>query len=91
MPPRRVSRPPFLLPQNRLAWEVFQACMNQVIVAGMTGAVLALNHAVWEFEFEMNDVPRSRRREVYRKLRELEAFWIQKLASKSSEREGKGV
>lgn len=48
----------------------------------MSGAVLALDHSVWEFEFEMNDVPHERRREVYRKLRVLEGFWIKSLSQK---------
>lgn len=42
----------------------------------MVGVVVALNHAVWDFEFEMNEVPPDRRREVYRKLCLLEPFWV---------------
>jgi hypothetical protein len=82
-PPLPPPKHHYLLPRNRLAWDVYLACRTQLVSVGM-GGVVALNHGVWDFEFEMHDVPAGRRREVYRKLRVLEEFWIARLNRKDT-------
>lgn len=75
------------MPQNRLAWEVFEACQFQVRTAGMAGAILSLDYSVWPFVFRMKRVPPEREVEVFEKLQLLERVWVARLNrnTKSSE------
>lgn len=71
---------PELEPRNELAWQVFNFCQSQMVVAGM-GTPLGIAFDAIDRAMHWFRVPRRERRRVFDQVRQLGEMWGRMIAA----------
>lgn len=75
---------PKLLPENEAAWEIWESCQSQVIVAGL-GGVVGVSHESLPWKMALRGFTPEEQLEIEEKFRVIEAVFVKNANRRAEE------